>query len=51
MTNTVQTWSWKKLKMTVSMIIMEIYNDSIYNGLGIINFNSDYINSPEMVKL
>ena len=33
----------KKLKMTVSTMIMEIYNDSIYNGLGIIAFNSDYI--------
>ena len=30
----------KKLKMIVSMIIMEIYNNNIYNGLGIIKFNS-----------
>ena len=41
----------KKLKMTASMIIMEIYNDSIYNGLAIIKFNSNYITGPEMVEL
>ena len=41
----------KKLKMTFSMIIMEIYNDSIYNGLIIIKFNSNYIKGPEMVEL
>ena len=41
----------KKLKMTVSMIIMKIYNDSIYNSLEIIKFNSNCIKGPEMVEL
>ena len=41
----------KKLKMTISMIIMEIYNDSIYNGLGIIQFNSNYIKDPQIIGL
>ena len=36
----------KKLKITVSMIIMEIYN-----GLGIIKFNSDCIKGPEIIGI
>ena len=41
----------KKIKMIVSMIIMEIYNDCIYDGLEIITFNSDCIKGPEKVEL
>ena len=33
------------------MIIMEIYNDIIYNGLGIIKVNSNYIKGPEIIEL
>ena len=41
----------KRLKMTVSMINLEIYNDILYNGLGIIKFNSNYMKGPEITGL
>ena len=37
--------------MTVALIIMEIYSNSIYNGLGIIKFNSNYIKGPKIIGL
>ena len=41
----------KRLKMTISTIIMVIYDDIIYNGLVIITFNSNYIKGPEKIEL
>ena len=37
--------------MTISKTIMEIYNDIIYNGHVLINFNSNYIQGPEIIEL
>ena len=33
------------------MIIVEIYNYMMYNGLVIIKFNSDYTKGPEIIDL
>ena len=33
------------------MIIAEIYNYMMYNGLVIIKFNSDYTKGPEIIDL
>ena len=37
--------------MTILMIIMVIYEDTMYSGLVIIKFNSDYIKGAEIIEL
>ena len=41
----------KRLQMTISIIIVGIYNYMMYKGLVIIKFNSDYTKGPEIVEL
>ena len=41
----------KRLKMTILMIIAEIYSYMVYNGLVIISFNSYYTKGSEIIGL